>query len=111
MARWRPSSVAGSGAPGRVRPRLAASSWELVPGRQDGGQGVAMSYLSPGFDPDIFISYAHLDNRTPTEGQKGWIETFHKALEARLAQRLGDPAVCYLDTRRLQGNHYLDAEL
>ena len=32
---------------------------------------------------DIFISYAHLDNQPMTPGQKGWVEKFHAALEAR----------------------------
>ena len=50
-----------------------------------------MSFL-PGFECDIFISYSHVDNRSLTEGQKGWIDSFHQALEVRLSQVLGsDP--------------------
>ena len=41
------------------------------------------------FENDIFISYAHIDNETMTEEQKGWISAFHQALEVRLAQLLG----------------------
>lgn len=43
-----------------------------------------MSFL-PDFEDDIFISYAHIDNKALTEGQKGWISHFHEALEIRLA--------------------------
>ena len=41
------------------------------------------------FESDLFVSYAHIDDQALTEGQKGWISTFHRALEIRLAQLLG----------------------
>ena len=37
----------------------------------------------PGFDYDIFISYAHVDDL------EGWVRAFHEALEIKLAQRFG----------------------
>ena len=37
------------------------------------------------FENDIFISYAHIDDQPLVEGQKGWISSFHRALEIRLA--------------------------
>ena len=50
---------------------------------------------------DIFISYAHLDDKPLTEGQKGWITKFHRILQVRLGQLLGveptiwrDPKLC-----------------
>ena len=39
---------------------------------------------------DIFISYAHVDNESLTEGQKGSISQFHRTLEIRLRQLLGE---------------------
>ena len=42
----------------------------------------AKAYV-PGFDYDIFISYAHVDDL------KGWVHAFHQALEIKLAQRFG----------------------
>ena len=41
------------------------------------------------FENDIFISYAHIDDMALVEGQKGWISSFHRALEIRLGQLLG----------------------
>jgi hypothetical protein len=42
------------------------------------------------FDVDIFISYAHIDNLALKEGDNGWIANFHKALDVRLAQLIGE---------------------
>jgi hypothetical protein len=68
-----------------------------------------MSFL-PEFEDDIFISYAHIDDRPLTEGQKGWISSFHHALETRLAQLLcPDPAV-WRDPK-LQGNDIFEDKL
>jgi len=39
---------------------------------------------------DVFISYAHIDDQALTEGQKGWITQFHRILEVRLGQLLGE---------------------
>lgn len=41
------------------------------------------------FERDIFISYAHLDNESLTEEEKGWISKFDTALQKRLGQLLG----------------------
>lgn len=65
-----------------------------------------MSFL-PGFENDIFISYAHIDNQPLAEGQKGWITSFHKALEVRLAQLLGAEPDVWRDESNLRGNDYL----
>jgi TIR domain len=59
---------------------------------------------------DVFISYAHIDNQTLSEGQEGWITTLHRALEIRLAQLLGEPPKIWRD-RKLQGNDYFDDEI
>jgi hypothetical protein len=68
-----------------------------------------MSYLEPGFDPDIFISYAHIDNQPPSVGREGWIDCFHHTLEKRLAERLGKRTACYRDP--VEGYKVLTAAL
>lgn len=55
------------------------------------------------FENDIFISYAHIDNESLTEAQKGWISVFHRALEVRLGQLLGKKPRIFRDPK-LQGN-------
>lgn len=45
------------------------------------------------FEKDIFISYAHIDNESLVDGDKGWITEFHRSLEIRLAQLLGQKPV------------------
>jgi hypothetical protein len=61
----------------------------------------------PPFDNDLFISYAHLDNQPLIEGQKGWIDEFHHALETRLDQLLGEECKIWRD-RKLGGNDFFD---
>lgn len=69
-----------------------------------------MSFLHQ-FDNDIFISYAHIDNQPLAEGQKGWITSFHKALEIRLGQLLGAEPGFWRDESKLRGNDYFDESI
>jgi len=62
------------------------------------------------FESDLFVSYAHIDDQALTEGQKGWISTFHRALEIRLAQLLGKQPRIFRDPK-LQGNDYFGDRL
>jgi hypothetical protein len=55
------------------------------------------------FENDIFISYAHIDDQPLIEGEKGWVSSFHRALEVRLAQLLGRQSRIWRDPK-LQGN-------
>ncbi len=57
------------------------------------------------FEHDIFISYAHIDNRPV--GQEKWIETFHERLAVVLSQLLGEDPEIWRDLK-LQGNDYFD---
>ena len=41
------------------------------------------------FDKHLFISYAHIDDRPLTPGEKGWVSRFHVSLEAMLSMRTG----------------------
>ncbi len=63
-----------------------------------------MGYL-PDYEDDIFISYAHNDNQALIEGQRGWIDIFHQALERKLQMHLGAKPSIWRDPR-LQGNEY-----
>ncbi|NEQ49237.1 MAG: toll/interleukin-1 receptor domain-containing protein [Leptolyngbya sp. SIO3F4] len=58
------------------------------------------------FEQDLFISFTHIDNRSLTSDQEGWISTFHKALQIRLSQLLGYDPKIWRD-RKLQGNDHL----
>jgi hypothetical protein len=55
------------------------------------------------FDRDLFISYARIDNEAMVEGQDGWVSTFHRGLEIRLAQLRGEKPRIWRD-QKLQGN-------
>ncbi len=62
------------------------------------------------FPTDIFISYAHIDDESLIQNQKGWITEFHRALDIRLAQLLGRRPVIWRDDS-LQGNHVFDKQI
>src|SRR4051794_36365331 len=47
----------------------------------------------------VFISYAHLDNQELIEGKKGWVANFHRALEIRVAQYLGNKPDIWRDPK------------
>lgn len=49
----------------------------------------------PGYDHDVFVSYAHGDNRE-------WVSRFAGRLEAELKKKLGDSADVWLDTVELR---------
>ncbi|MDB4534647.1 toll/interleukin-1 receptor domain-containing protein [Vicingaceae bacterium] len=62
------------------------------------------------FEKDIFISYAHIDDESLIEGEKGWITEFHRALEVRLSQLLGERPNIWRDSA-LDGNHNFNDEI
>src|SRR5215813_2329285 len=53
--------------------------------------------LIPGYENDIFISYAHNDNRS-VFGFK-WVDWFHENLENLLIGKLGETSVIWRDPR------------
>lgn len=55
---------------------------------------------------DIFISYAHLDDRPAIEGEKGWVSKFHYTLETLVSQILGRRVRIWRDPK-LAGNDLL----
>jgi TIR domain len=59
---------------------------------------------------EIFISYAHLDDKPLDDGAKGWITDFHALLETRLQQTIGYEIDIWKD-ERLTGNEVFGAEI
>lgn len=59
---------------------------------------------------DVFISYAHIDDQPMLEGQRGWISQFHRSLEVRMAQLLGQELKIWRDPK-LQGSELFDDAL
>lgn len=65
-----------------------------------------MAFL-PGFEYDLLVSYAHVDNLSATE--QPWVEQFHKELEIALAQRIGRLGVVKIwRDKRLEGDQLFD---
>ena len=64
------------------------------------------------FQNDIFISYAHADNEILSLRKEldGWVDDFHRSLEIRLKQLIGDKPRIWRDPK-LQGNDYFGDEI
>lgn len=57
----------------------------------------------PGYDYDLFISYAHVDEL------EGWVSAFHKQLEVKLSSRIGRIGVVKIwRDRELDGSQLFD---
>ncbi len=69
--------------------------------------------LIPGFEYDIFISYAHVDNATFPGQADGWIAQFYKNLNLMLAKRLGrmDMVKFWWDNKKLDGSVLFDQSI
>jgi hypothetical protein len=50
-----------------------------------------------GYETDIFISYAHIDNDPLIEGKHGWVDFFEELLRKRIRVRLGGDVVIFRD--------------
>ena len=59
---------------------------------------------------DLFISYAHIDDKALPPEKEGWISRFHVALQAFLEERLGRRVEIWRD-RELQGNDVFGDEI
>jgi hypothetical protein len=69
-----------------------------------------MSWV-PGFDYDVFLSYARVDNSTAAGDPEvlGWVTRFHKHLSVALGKKVGDAhAVTVFRDTRIGGNQLFD---
>ncbi len=53
--------------------------------------------LIPGYENDIFISYAQADNQPPLKGKQGWVDFFEELLRSQLNERLGEEVTIFRD--------------
>ena len=62
---------------------------------------------------DIFISYAHVDNKPLPGVEHGWVTNFVEALKITLAKEMGrnDKFSLWMDYEKLRGNHALTPEI
>jgi hypothetical protein len=63
------------------------------------------------FTYDIFISYAHLDDRSPFGDDKGWIDLLHERLSVLVSQAVGSELSVWRDGHNLQGNDVLQGAI
>src|SRR5215831_19508893 len=62
-----------------------------------------MGAFVPGFETDLFISYAH-------EDEKRWVQAFEEELSAEVSRRLGVKISVWQDTGRIRaGQNWQDA--
>jgi hypothetical protein len=63
--------------------------------------------IAPGFEYDIFVSYAHADD-VASAGHDGWVSQFVNRLQTALRQRLGGDALkIFFDTEAAGANYQL----
>ena len=63
-----------------------------------------------GFENDILISYAHIDEITVDKNIEGWISKFDETLQAYVTTKWGHKPVIWRDDR-LQGNDFFTPEI
>jgi hypothetical protein len=62
------------------------------------------------FEQNLFISYAHIDDRPLTLGERGQVTGFHATLKAILSMRMGHEAKIWRGDK-LQGNDVFSSEI
>lgn len=60
---------------------------------------------------DIFISYAHNDNKPLRDEKEGWVSYFHRALEVLVTEHLGRTPVKIWRDSSMQGNEMYAKEI
>lgn len=70
--------------------------------------GPEMPYV-PGYDHDVFVSYAHVDDQPLSSEEKGWVARLHEELRVSLARMLGRAETLSIwRDPKLAGNDYFD---
>lgn len=67
--------------------------------------------IIPGFLYDVFISYAHIDNRRSATQSKGWIDEFHNELSLLLIQHFGIEPKIWYDNTKLDNSTIFDSSI
>jgi|GEM_PF-4007327 len=49
----------------------------------------------PGFENDMLVSYSNRDDESNRSGDEGWVSIFHKILETRVSQLLGEKVTVF----------------
>lgn len=77
-------------------------------GVREGDTGT-MAYVD-GFEHDIFVSYARVNDLAVSETDEGWVTAFLKYFEKELAERVGRMGIVKIwrDVRRIEGNDLFD---
>jgi len=66
----------------------------------------------PGFEHDIFLSYAHLDDEKFVGIEHGWVSTLVANLATLLGQKLGRSDACFwFDRHSLRGHHDISGNI
>ena len=71
-----------------------------------------MAYV-PGYEFDIFVSYAHVDNAAIEPADHGWVDALIRILERDLGMKMGrsDAYSIWRDTQSLRGNHQITGHI
>lgn len=69
-----------------------------------------MGYL-PGFEEDVFISYAHFDNDRILKEPEGWVEKLHHDLVHRVRVRLGKDPRVWLDEGEIRSHEDFETKI
>jgi len=69
-----------------------------------------MAYV-PGWEHDVFLSYAHLDNVPITRGETGWADELAKKLRTEISQRLGSKDFRLWIDHSLDGNRPITPDI
>src|SRR5260370_32585736 len=68
---------------------------------------------APGYDYDIFISYAHVDNEPIHPAQQGWVDALIRLLHTDLTMKFGrrEAFSIWFDEQQLRGNHEINGHI
>ena len=68
---------------------------------------------APGYDYDIFISYAHVDNEPILAAQQGWVDALIRLLSIDLTMKIGrrEAFSIWFDEQQLRGNHEINGHI
>jgi TIR domain len=71
-----------------------------------------MAYV-PGYEYDFFVSYASVDNKPVSQGERGWVDALVATLTDELARKLGrrEAFTHWMDTQDLRGNHEAESRI